>query len=104
MTPEEEEACRDGQPRAGFVWKIVFQVISLILCFNYSRKALLLLFTPPPPRWQGAAPQPKWGMQQYQHHPVPAMDGGFAMSMGFAWTQRNLLRRIDLLRSSLEKR
>ena len=67
-----------------------------------SAQGLAVSVQAAPREWPGD-PKPKWGMLQYQHDPVPAMDGGFAMSLGFAWTQRNLLRRIDILRISIEK-
>ena len=76
------------QKRAGparRIGYIVAQMVLVVLAFNYLRKGLLLL-------------QPRWGVRRYSHAPVPAMDGGFAMSLGFAWSQRNLVQRFhDLL-------
>lgn len=70
--------------RALMLWRIVAQMTLVVLAFNYTRKLLLMI-------------QPKYGMPQYEHSPVPAMDGGFAMSLGFAWSQRYVMERFYTL-------
>lgn len=79
-------AARDGPGGdAARLSRILGQIIVVVLTFNYVRKALVLV-------------QPRYGTLAYVHRPVPTMDSGFAMGMGFAWTQRNLVRAFhDLL-------
>lgn len=78
MTDEERK------DTAKVVGKTFGQMICVVLLFSYLRKWLLLL-------------RPRYFVAKYDHSPVPEMDGGFAMSIGFAWTQRNLISRFDHL-------
>ena len=75
--PDEADRTAHWSVRLG---RIVQQMVVVLLAFNYLRRGLLLL-------------RPRYGIPGYQHATIGAMDGGFAMSMGFAWTQRNLVRR-----------
>lgn len=85
LTSEERESIRDAsKTRWPTWWRVLVQATVVLLLFNYMRKTLLLI-------------QPRYFVKSYQHTPVPQMDGGFAMSLGFAWTQRNLVQRLGLI-------
>lgn len=80
--PIASEDLRTNRKRA---WLLLLgQIMLVVVAFSYAHRLMGML-------------RLKYGIPTYNHEIAHSMDGGFAMSLGFAWTQRNLVQRFHCL-------